>query len=72
MDELLTVEQAAESLGMHPGAVRKAILAGRIAATRMGARLLVLTRAEVERYRAERNPRGRPRSKTDQSSSHGV
>lgn len=66
MDELLTVEQAAKELQMHPGAVRRAILAGRVKATRIGARLLVLTRAEVERYRAEPRQRGWPKGRPRQ------
>jgi excisionase family DNA binding protein len=61
MEGVLTVEQAGEELGMHPASVRKAILAGRIHARRFGQRLLLITRAEVERYRVERRPPGRPR-----------
>ena len=66
MEEFLTVEQASALLRMHPGAVRKAILAERIAARRFGARLLLIARVEVERYRVERPPRGR-RPKADTS-----
>lgn len=61
MDELLTVEQAGQELEMHPAAVRKAIGSGRITATRYGARLLLIARSEVERYKRERRPAGRPR-----------
>ncbi len=65
LEEFLTVEQAGALLQMHPGAVRKAILAERIAARRFGARLLLIARVEVERYRVERPPRGRrPKSQT--------
>ncbi len=64
-DDELTVDEAATALGMHPGAVRKVILAGRLAARRIGQRLLLIPRAEVERYRTERLPPGRPRVPDD-------
>lgn len=62
MPELLTVEQAAERLGMHPASVRKAIAQGRLkVAERVGKRLILIAEAEVERYASTpRDKGGRP------------
>lgn len=62
MQDMLTVKQAASELGMQEASVRKAILAGRLVAQRVGERLLVIHRQDVERYKSEypRTP-GRPR-----------
>lgn len=67
MDEL-TVAQAAESLGMADASVRRAILRGDIKARRVGARLLVIAPDEVERYKRERRPAGRPRETRQRAS----
>lgn len=58
----MTVEEAARIIGMHPGAVRRAIVAGRIKARRIGQRLYVVEREEAERYRDNAPKRGRPRT----------
>lgn len=59
---LLTIAQAAEALGMTPGAVRKAIEQGRITPVRLSARVVLIDEREVARYRAEpRRPGGRPK-----------
>jgi excisionase family DNA binding protein len=64
MDEMLTVKQAAETLGMAEGSVRTAILAGRLPASRIGERLLLIHRRDVDRYKRDYpRTRGRP-SKT--------
>jgi len=48
---------------MTPGAVRMAIHSKRLMVTRkVGKRLNLITRAEVERYKRERRPAGRPRN----------
>lgn len=58
----MTVEEAAQELGMRPGAVRNAIIAGRIKAHKFSPRVLLISRAEVERYKANRpKPGPRPR-----------
>ena len=68
MEEMLTVQQAAQELRMHDAAVRKAIIAGRINAQHYGPRVILITRAEVERYKVERPPRGRkPKEPGDQA-----
>ena len=60
--DVLTTKQAAEVLGMSHGAVRHAIADGRIVAFKIGAsNRQFVTREEIERYRRERLPRGRPR-----------
>lgn len=45
----VTVEEAARIIGMHPGAIRRAIQAGRIKARRIGQRVYVIEREEAER-----------------------
>lgn len=67
MDEWLTVAEAAGELGMHPGAVRKAIGAGRLAVRRHSPRVVLLARAEVERYKRERPAPGRPKGAKDKT-----
>lgn len=57
---MLTIEAAAKELKMTAGAVRKAIQQKRITPLRFSARVVLIARAEVERYKVERNPRGRP------------
>lgn len=59
--DLLTVEEAARELGMVAGAVRRAIHEGRITPRRFSPRVMLIPRAEVERYKRERRPAGRPR-----------
>ena len=52
MDELLTVQQAADELGLSRRGVQNRIDRGEMQATRVGARVWVIARAEVERWRA--------------------
>lgn len=56
--EQLTTEEAAEELSMSESGVRDAVREGRITASRRG-RILLVDRAEVDRYRAD--PRRRRR-----------
>ena len=57
----MTIDEAAAELGMQPGAVRKAIFQERMAVARkVGKRINLISRAEVERYKRERRPAGRP------------
>lgn len=60
---LLTLAAAAESLGVADATLRQAIARGALTAEKMGARLWVVTPAEVERYRAENLGRRGPRRK---------
>jgi excisionase family DNA binding protein len=60
--DLLTIEEAAKELGMTAGAVRKAIHNDRITPRRFSPRVVLIPRAEVERYKRERKPAGRPRA----------
>ena len=57
---LLTIEEAAERLGLKPSSVRQYIKDGTITAERIGTRI---TPAAVAKYKRERKPRGRPRTK---------
>jgi excisionase family DNA binding protein len=50
--EYVTVAQAAAVLGLTPRAVRNRIERGEMAAERLNARLLLISRDEVERQRA--------------------
>jgi len=61
----LNLAASAAHLGVHPGTIRKAISDGRLISTRVYGRVVV-SRVELERYRAETYPdglarRGRPR-----------
>lgn len=67
--DLLTVEATAKELGMTAGAVRKAIQQGRLSPLRFSVRVMLIPRAEVERYKQERRPRGRPRATPRQEQS---
>ena len=61
-----TVAEVAEALGISEDAVRKRIAAGTLKAERVGQRLLLVPREELERAQAEgrlkrgRKPRARP------------
>lgn len=48
-----TTAEAAQALGITHGAVQRAIIRGTLHPTRIHARLSVVTRAELDRYRAE-------------------
>jgi len=51
---IYTVKEAAAALGLSEATIRSAIYRGSITANKMGARLNVIEREEVERYRQER------------------
>jgi excisionase family DNA binding protein len=63
-----TVEEAAAALAYHPGHIRRLILAGRLKARRIGARVLVIPASEVARLAAEghQRPGPKPRHKGDE------
>ena len=61
MDEELTVEQAAAELGMSPAGVRRRIQRGDLRARRIGARVLVIARADVELWKARGRLRPGPK-----------
>lgn len=68
----LNVAASAVLLGVHPGTIRKAISDKRLKSTRVYGRVVV-SRAELERYRVETYPdgipkRGRPGSSADAAS----
>lgn len=50
---LMTLQEAARSLGLSVNTLYTQVRAGKLRAERLGARVLVVTAAEVERYRAE-------------------
>ncbi len=53
-NEILGTQQLADESGLTEGRIRQLIGEGRIKATRLGARNHVITRAEAERFKAER------------------
>ena len=64
LDDLLTLADAAEELGLAPVTLRSAIARGRLRARQFG-KTWITTRAEVDRYRRESLGRaGRPRDTT--------
>ena len=64
LEDLLTVAQAAQELGIQPSGVRMAIAEGRLRSVRIGKRTNLIERAELNRYRREHlGKRGRPRKK---------
>jgi excisionase family DNA binding protein len=60
LDDLLSVEQAAEQIGIKPGTVYKYFGRGLLRKTRHGPSVWV-HRDEVDRYLQERREPGRPR-----------
>jgi excisionase family DNA binding protein len=62
-----TVQEAAEALGLSIRGVRERIERGEMQAQRMGARLWVIPRDEVERWRGrgKLKPGPKPRGKED-------
>ncbi|HEY7181061.1 MAG TPA: helix-turn-helix domain-containing protein [Blastocatellia bacterium] len=59
MENVLTVTQAAERLGVADAHVRLLIKQGKLKADKHGS-LWLLTVEEVDRYQKEKKPRGRP------------
>ena len=65
LDDYLTVDEAAQELGLTPPAIRRAIMRGLIEPKRLGRRTNLIPRTQVEEYRAKHRGRmGRP-AKTD-------
>lgn len=58
--DLLTTAEAAALLDVDPGHVRTLKRLGYLAAVVKSPRVVLYERAEVERYRRERRPSGRP------------
>ncbi len=59
--DLLSVDDAARLLGVHPGRVRQLVAAGQLEAHKVGGRWLLPASAVVDRHDAQR-PAGRPLS----------
>lgn len=60
LDDIISITEAAQDLGIDPSGLRAQAAAGRIEAKLVG-KTWITTRQEVERYRAERLGRvGRP------------
>ena len=57
-DELLTVEQVAAELQMHPDTVRRYIREKKLRAVRLSARDLRIRRSELNRFLKERETGG--------------
>lgn len=68
MSGYLTVTQAAETLGMDPGSVRRAIIQGRLLATKFG-HAWQIHPADIVAYRQrpKRSKGGRPRKVKEQA-----
>ncbi len=65
----LTTPEAAALLGVQPKTISRYIKRGLIAAEKRG-RDYFITQEEIERFKAERRGRGRPRNDDEQSSNH--
>lgn len=61
MNDPLTLEQAAELLDLDPSTLRHQLRNGRLSGTKLGP-IWTVSRAEVERYRAQHLGRFRARS----------
>jgi excisionase family DNA binding protein len=62
-EEMLTLTEAAELIGLDSSGLRRAILAGKLPATKFG-KTWIVSREDVERWNAEqRKPVGRPATK---------
>ena len=66
-EDLITVAQAAEELGLTPQAVRNAVMRGHITPERLDGRTSLLPRAEIDRYRRERLGRHGKRTLPDEA-----
>ena len=62
----LTVQETGRRLGYHPAHVRRFILAGRLSARRLSARVLVVPVEEVNRLTREGRQRPGPKRKRQQ------
>jgi excisionase family DNA binding protein len=62
MDEY-SVQQAADALGLTESAIRKRIQRGEMAARRVGARMLLISKGEVERWQKLGKQRPGPKPK---------
>ena len=68
-EDLLSVAEAAQELGLTRPAIRRAIQRGLIAPVRLDGRTNLIPRAQVDKYRAEHRGRmGRP-AKSDKQPS---
>lgn len=63
MVDFLTVQQAADELRVDPSRVRRLIRDGRLKATRHGARVYMIRRADLDAVRDR--PPGRPPKRKD-------
>lgn len=59
MDDLLTISEAAEILGVTAGRVRQLVAAGRLKAVKYGKRMNLLPRAVVLDFAAQPRPNGK-------------
>lgn len=66
----LTVNEAAETLGLTPSGIRHAIKRGSLKVERVGGKMNIVPLVEIERYRTEHlgKHRGRPRKSTPANS----
>jgi len=64
-DELLTVEQVAAELQMHPDTIRRYIREKKLRAVRLSARDLRVRRSELESFLKERDTDGESRTMPD-------
>jgi hypothetical protein len=58
--EWLTISEASHELRLSTGRIRQLILEGRLAAREVNARLKVIAREELERFKAIERPTGQP------------
>ena len=65
VDGYVTIAEAAQLLDISPAGVRKAIQQRLLAPLRLSPRVVLIARAEVERYQRERRPPHRPAGAKD-------
>jgi excisionase family DNA binding protein len=58
-EQLLTAKELAAEAGVTVGRIHQLLQSGRIKSTRVGERVLVITRQEAERFKAERQRENR-------------
>jgi excisionase family DNA binding protein len=64
-DELLTVEQVAERLQLHPDTVRRYVREGKLRAVRLSSTALRIRSSELDRFLKERETNGESRTTPD-------
>lgn len=67
--DFVTVQEAAQIIGVHPAHVRWYFKHGHLSGSRIGAKVLVFSRAEVERFQRPKHT-GRPKGAKHKGKTH--